>query len=387
MLCVSFGYSQSFESFIRRLLLSPAERRSGVVEQYLSAQRSAPIVENDTLVHFVLYGTANTVLVNGDLQRWLEPDTLYVINCGRYSLFYRTFSLPSDARLDYIYSIDGREMLDPANPLATPSGFGPHSELRMPKFVSSPFLAYRSTIAHGRIEDVTVNPHVVSPLKQYWRGMRPLKVYLPPGYDTLTNLPVVYVQDGFEAIKFAFLPTVIDNLIAEQIIEPVIAVFIAPLDRGEEQIGFFHDPYKRYICEELVPMIDTKYKTGRSPERRALIGISSGGYSALSIAFSRMDLFRNVGGQSSTITTSLEELVRQKASSFPSSMKIYLNCGRYDLRPNWREDFLISNRNFSQLLSSLHVPHYFKEVIDGHQWASWRERMPGMLIYFFGRFQ
>lgn len=383
MLCVSFGYTQSFDSFIQRLYQAPVEKRIGIVEQYLSTRKSAPIMEDDTLVHFVLYGTANTVLVNGDLQGWRVPDTLHVIDCGRYSFFFRTFPVPSDARLDYMYIVDGREMLDPANPLTTPSGFGRHSDLRMPKSVSSPFLVRRSDIAQGRIEDIPVHPYIVPPLKQYWRGARPLKVYLPPGYDTLTNVPAVYVQDGFEAIKFAFLPTVIDNLIAERIIEPVMAVFIAPVDRGEEQIGFFHEPYKRYICEELVPMIDRQYKTDRSPEKRALIGISSGGYSALSIAFSRMDLFRNVGGQSATITSSLEALVRQKASTLPSSVKIYLDCGRYDLRPYWGEDFFISNRNFSQLLSSLHIPHYFKEVNDGHQWASWRERMPEMLIYFF----
>lgn len=383
MLWASLSYGQSFDSFIQQILQSPAEARGGIVEQYLSAQKSSPITEDDTLVHFVLYGAANTVLVNGDLQRWLEPDTLSAIRCGRYSLFYRTYTLPSDARLDYIFIVDGREILDPANPLTTPSGFGRHSDLRMPKFVPSPFLVRRSDIPQGRIEDITVHPYIVPPLKQYWRGARPIKVYLPPGYDTLMNVPAVYVQDGFETIKFAFLPTVIDNLIAESIIEPVMAVFIAPADRGEEQMGFFHEPYKRYICEELVPMIDSKYKTNRTPEKRALIGVSSGGHSALSIVLSRTDLFRNAGGQSSTITSSLEKLVQKNASVLPTSLKIYLDCGRYDLLPHWGEDFFVSNRNFSQLLSSLRIPHYFKEVNDGHQWASWRERMPEMLIYFF----
>ncbi|MEW5797624.1 MAG: alpha/beta hydrolase-fold protein [Bacteroidota bacterium] len=385
ILCVSFSYSQSFGLFIQRLLQSPAEERSGIVERYLSTQKSAPIVENDTLVHFVFYGAANRVLINGDLQRWLEPDTLHTINCGNNSLFYRTFILPSDARLDYIFIVDGREMLDPANPLTTQSGFGSHSEVQMPKFVPSPFLLYRSEIAHGRIEDVPVNPYVVAPLKQYWRGARPLKIYLPPGYDTLSNLPVVYVQDGFETIEFASLPTIIDNLIADQKIMPVISVFIPPLRREEEQMGFLRDQYKKYLCDELVPMIDKKYKTGRSPNKRALIGISSAGNASLYVAFTRPDIFLNTGGQSTAITPALEEITRQKAvqNLLPASMKIYLDCGRYDMRRYSNDDFLTLNRTFSEFLSSLRIPHYYKEVNDGHQWGSWRERMPEMLMYFF----
>lgn len=381
----TYAISQSFPSFVHRLEQLPVEQRASFVQQYLTTKKTAPIAEQDSLVHFVSYGMVHTVLVKGDLQGWTYADTMKKIDCGDASFFYRTFVLPPDARLDYNLIVDGTEMLDPANPFIVPSGYGPHSEVRMPGFVRSPYLFSRENVHRGRIDSMGINPHIPSPLKQYSLGVRPLKIYLPPGYDTLSNLPVVYVQDGFETIEFAFLPTVIDNLIADQKIKPVICVFIPPLRRGEEQMGSLRDPYKKYLCDELVPMIDKKYKTARSPDKRALTGISSAGNAALYVGFTRPDVFLNVGGQSTTITPALEEITRQRADRnlLPVSMKIYLDCGRYDLRQNGNGDFVRSNRAFSGLLSSLRIPHYYREVNDGHQWASWRERMPEMVTYFF----
>ncbi|MBI2430042.1 MAG: hypothetical protein HYV29_14840 [Ignavibacteriales bacterium] len=385
--CSVSAVSQSFTSFVRRIEQLPVEQRAVAVQRYLSTIRSAPIIEGDSLLHFVSYGMVKTVLINGDLQGWTLPDTMNKIECGNISFFYKTFVVPSDARFDYKIIVDGTERLDPANVLVAPSGYGPHSEVRMPGFVSSPYLVPRENVPRGTIENIEVNPHITAPLKQYSLRVRPLKIYIPPGYDTLSHLPVIYVQDGFETIEFAFLPTVIDNLIADKKINPLIAVFIPPLRRGDEHMGYQRDQYKKYLCDELVPMIDEKYKTDRSPSRRTLVGISSGGFSSLYTVFNRPDIFLKVGGQSSTITPELKEIVSRKADRnlLPPSMKIYLDCGRYDLRRNNDDDFVTLNRSFSGFLSSLRIPHFYKEVNDGHQWGSWRERMPEMLTYFFGK--
>ena len=69
-------------------------------------------------------------------------------------------------------------------------------------------------------------------------------------------------------------------------------------------------------------------------------------------------------------------------------MKLYLDCGRYDIElKNFWEDinFLKLNRQFSDLLATCAIPHSYKEYNDGHEWANWRERMPEILISFFGK--
>jgi enterochelin esterase-like enzyme len=389
ILSISNLTARSFTEFVRHLeILSPAQRTASI-KKFFSMNHTAPIVEQDSILHFVFYGTAESVGVNGNLQHWIAPDSMTKIECSDSAFFYRTFIAPSNARLDYQLIVDGKYQLDPRNPNHTPSGFGAHSEVRMPKFISSPYLALRTDIPHGTIDSVRPFMVIPSPLRRYLPAARVIKVYKPAGYDTLSNLPSVYIHDGFEAIDFVSVPNIIDNLIAENKIQPIIAVFVPPVDRSGEYYGRMKDRYVKHLSEDLVPLIDHLYKTDPSPLKRAMMGISSGAYFSLYAVLSRPDVFQNVGGQSTTIMQSLIDLTKKQydLNRIPPLMKIYLDCGRFDIKENDNFNFLEMNRKYSTLLSSLRIPHYFKEVNDGHEWASWRERMPGMLIYFFGRYQ
>jgi enterochelin esterase family protein len=388
---VSLLTAQSFRSVVQRLEQSPVEQRQRIIEQYLNTKRISPIIEEDSLVHFVLYGEADSVSMNSDLQHWLKPEPLTKIPCGQYSFFYASFTVPPDARLDYTLTIDGKDRTDPQNPNITPSGFGPHSEVRMPKFIPSPYLVQRPEIAHGTIDSLAPFMKIPTPLSKYMISPRSIKIYRPAGYDTLQHLPVVYVHDGFEMIDYAYMPRILDNLIAEGRIAPVIAVFIPPVERGPEYYDTRVDQFVQYLTNEIVPLIDHLYRTDPVPQKRAMIGISAGGHISLYAALKRPDMFMNVGGQSSGTTPRLIALTGRQARGehLPPQMKIYLDCGRYDLKfgdpLGGIYDLLEVNRAYSAQLSELRIPHYFKELNDGHQWASWRERLPEMLVYFFGR--
>lgn len=387
----SISSAQTFSQFVQKLETISLVQRNAAVQRFFQIHQNTPIIEQDSLLHFVFYGKAGSVSVNGNLQHWNAPDELRKIECGDSSLFYRTFSVPPNARLDYQLVIDGTYRLDPRNPNLTPSGYGLHSEIRMPKFISSPYLVSRDSIPRGVIHSVGLNDHILPPLRRYSIAGRTVDVYLPPGYDSLSYLPSLYVQDGFEAIDFALLPTIINNLIAEKKIPPIIAVFIPPVDRNEEHFGNKRDRFVNLMCQTLVPMIDKKYRTDRSSLKRAMIGISSGAHLAFYTVISRPDIFQNVGGQSTTITHELRDLTERQSqkNTFSLSLKMYLDCGRFDIKPDETDlgnsEFLFLNRQYSDLLSSLHIPHYYREFNDGHEWASWRERMPDMLMYFFGR--
>ncbi len=410
ILSISNLSAQPFTEFVRRLEILLLEKRAVAVEKFFSENRITPIVEQDSLLHFVFYGKTGSVGVNGNLQHWNVPDELIKIECGDSSFFYRTFVVPSNARLDYQMIVDGNYQLDPRNPHHTPSGFGNRSEVRMPKFVSSPYLKFRNDISHGTIDSLRPVMNIPAILSRYLSSIRryrppeydtlsnlavairPIKIYRPPGYDTLSNLASVYIHDGFEAIDFARVPTIIDNLIAEKKIPPIIAVFIHAVERHDEYVGNKRDQYVKYLSDDLVPLIDRLYKTNRLSFKRAMMGISAGGHISLYAALSRPDIFQNVGAQSSGITPWLTELTKKQsdANRISPQLKIYIDCGRYDIKivenpMLGNVEFLEMNRRYSSLLSSLHIPHYYKEVNDGHAWENWRERMPEMLIYFFGR--
>ncbi len=388
---VSLLSAQTFESVIQQLEQSPIDQRKKIIEQYLNTKRISPIIEQDSLLHFVLYGEADSVSVFGDLQHWLTPVPLTRIPCGPFSFFYSTFVVPPDARLDYQLIVNGKYITDPQNPRITPSGFGPHSEVQMPKFVPTPYIFRRNDIQHGSVDSLAPLMDIPPPLGRYLPVRRSIKIYRPAGYDTLSDLASIYIHDGFEAIEYAYVPTILDNLIADGAIEPVIAVFIPPVDREGEYVGNRRDQYVSYLADEIVPLIDHLYRTARSPENRAMAGISAGGQISFYTVLNRPDIFRKVGGQSSAIPPFLRVLTEQqaRANRLPPGFKLYLDCGRYDLigeHPDFgKYEFLQVHRSYSDLLSSLHIPHYYKEVNDGHEWASWRERMPEMFIYFFGR--
>lgn len=381
--------AQTFTAFVNRLEKSPVAERPARVAEFFTRHAVMPLIENDSTVDFIYYGQADTLLLNGNIQRWSRPDTMERIDCGGLSFFYRTYMLPPDARFDYQLIVDGRYQLDPRNTNVTPSGYGAHSELRMPAFHPTPYIVKHDSIPHGTIDEYPLRTLIPFPLSRYMLAGRVVKVYLPPEYDALSHLPTMYVHDGDEMINYALLPTIIDNMIADKKIVPIIAVFIPPVDRGREYVGDQSKAFISMICDELVPGIDKKYKTSHDPHDRAMMGISAGGSIALDAVFSRLDVFHNVAGQSSFITSSLLDLTGTRAyeGKLTPEIKIYLDCGLYDIRQPSSEwgfiDLLQLNRNFSRLLSSLHVPHYYREVNDGHEWASWRQRMPDILSFFF----
>ena len=387
---LSVSFSQSFQSVIEKLRSVPAEKRQSIIEPYLNTKKVAPIIDNDTTVTFVLYGMAKSVAVNGNLQQWMQEVPLDSLHCGPYTLFYKTFTAPADARLDYQLVIDGKYRTDPQNPHITPSGFGPHSELRMPKFIPSPFRARRDSVPRGTMDSLAPTLTVMPPLSHYMIAPRPLLVYRPAGYDMLTGLPVIYIHDGLEAAAYMEIPAMLDNMIHERLLPPMLAVFIPPVHRETEYMGSMMPKYADYLALEVVPLIDHLYRTDRYRASRAMAGISAGGTITVESVLRHPEVFANAGIQSGSITTATYERTRARCitGTFPQNTRIYMDCGKYDIPFTNAEfgnkSFLTLHQEYDALLTQYRIPHYFKVVNDGHEWASWRERFPDMLMYFFG---
>jgi S-formylglutathione hydrolase FrmB len=133
---------------------------------------------------------------------------------------------------------------------------------------------------------------------------RPLYVYLPPGYDVGDRrYPSIYVIQGLTGQldmwrnRKAFQPNVlelVDTLFAEPATPPAIVVFVdAWTSLGGSQ--FLDSPgtgrYHTYLCDEVVPFIDARYRTLADAGHRAISGKSSGGYGAMVTPMLRPDLF------------------------------------------------------------------------------------------------
>jgi len=384
ILAVLLQSQQLFSDFLRALETVPSNERAPLALSYLKG-RQTPLVEDDSLLHFVWYGRADSVFINGSLQGgWRAPERMFKVLCGDSAhspaFFYHSCTVPPDSRIEYKFVVDGVYQLDSTNRRVTPPSDFVNSEAAMPKFRMSPLSVFRPGIPHGRIDTLvfTSKDPVIKP--------RRVRVYLPPRYDQLIDLPVIYVHDGESAFRYAFFANIIENLIADRQLPPIIGVFVPPVERNPEYIGTATPEYIAAFCDELVPLIDSLYRTSRKPERRGVMGISDGGHIALTMAIVRPDRFRCVAGQSSTISPVLRTAlaVRRHSTPLPSTMKVWIDCGSFDIKDGYY-NFPVLNREFSEELTRCGIAHKFREVHDGHDWASWRERTPEILRYFFSR--
>lgn len=134
---------------------------------------------------------------------------------------------------------------------------------------------------------------------------RPVWVYLPPGYDAETErrYPTVYVIQGYTGHLGMWrnrtpfrqpFPETADAVFRDGDVPPVIIVYVdAWTSYGGSQ---FLDspatgPYHSYLCEEVVPWVDTRYRTIADRDHRAISGKSSGGYGAMITPMLRPDVF------------------------------------------------------------------------------------------------
>jgi len=136
-------------------------------------------------------------------------------------------------------------------------------------------------------------------------AQRSVYVYLPPGYDADPNVrfPSVYVIQGYtgqvdmwwnrSAYRTPF-PQAADELFARGGAPPTIVVYVdAWTAYGGSQ---FVDSagtgnYHTYLCADVVPWVDGKYRTIANRDHRGIVGKSSGGFGAMVTPMLRPDLF------------------------------------------------------------------------------------------------
>ena len=133
---------------------------------------------------------------------------------------------------------------------------------------------------------------------------RPVLVYLPPGYDESDQrYPSIYVAMGYTghlgmwSNRTPFrqpYPELLDALFAKGDVPPAIVVFFDAWTRvGGSQ--YLDSPgtgqYHSYLCEEIVPWVDSRYRTLADRDHRAITGKSSGGYAAMVTPLLRPDVF------------------------------------------------------------------------------------------------
>jgi len=228
----------------------------------------------------------------------------------------------------------------------------------------------------GRIDELVIDSTVLRANPLGDPHERPLWVYTPPGYDDEPErrYPAVYEIQGYtghlsmwrnrSAYRQPFIETA-DEVFATGAAPPAIVVYVdAWTAYGGSQ--FVDSPgtgrYHTYLCDEVVPFVDSRYRTMDGAAHRGIQGKSSGGFGAFITPMLRPDLF---GGLASHAGDSLYELCYLR--EFADSVRYLRDYGN-DIW-QWWDDFrsrvAFTKKGDDTLLMTLGVAACFSADDDG----------------------
>ncbi len=370
-----------FHAFLTEV--KAADNRQAVVDQFIAAQKAFPIVEDSGWVHFVYKGEGKDLAVAGDMFGARQEQSMKRL--ANTDLFYHSMQLELDARLNYLFMRDFEEIVDPRNDRRTQcrmltkdmemSFSGEPLEMSwfsMPKWDTPAHLATSEVTNKGRVDERELESKVLETKVAF-------DVYVPHGHDTGdARYPVAYVHAGQAAKDHGKMPESLDHLCGSAI-RPTIVVFIKHMNRGPIE------PYADMLTNELIPMVDETYKTMKSRDGRASIGIGFAGVTAFAWALKSPDVVGNVASQSPFIFDFAKGTLDQLVADHDSKpLNVYMDWGKYDFRnPHEAWDIGETAEEFASSLQKKGFKVQGGEVHDGTGWSSWMNRYDAMFGALF----
>lgn len=240
-----------------------------------------------------------------------------------------------------------------------------------------------TAIAGGKLgPDIRISSAVMGYDLQY-------RVYTPEGIEALKDLPVLFITDGPAYIQRGEVPRVLDRLIGDALIEPVIAVFVDARDPDDLKVNrrnqefFCNEDYLTFYAAELIPAIEHAYPIRRSREARSILGVSFGGLNAACFGYMGYRFFSGIG-MHSPANHPVEELLPAYEQSPRLPLRIFLSTGSAN-------DNTSANRRFRRLLKEKGYDMKFVQVSSGymksggHNWENWGTLIDDVLLFFYGQ--
>ena len=346
----------------------------------------SPQINGDHSVTFYLYAPlAHQVLVSGDWEADQGKGEMKKNSDGTWS--FTTAPLASDI-YNYKFLLDSVQILDPCNPF----------QCRDVGTLFSTFIIQDGKGDYYSVHDV---PHgnVIRTWyhSDFFKTDRRVSIYTPAGYDeSKKTYPVLYLLHGSGGDEEAWissgcLPRIMDNLIAEGKAEPMIVVMpngnpskqAAPgetkdnhsyLPAMSKTFPGYKDGTYEMAFKEIIQFTDSHYRTLAQKSKRAIAGLSMGGFHTLMISANYPDMFDYVGLFSPGIN--FKEIDMSIAAYSPLNEKLQ-NQLKSGVKLYWigvgTEDHLYDAiKEYRNRLDSIRFPYTSKESTRGHLWTNWR---------------
>ncbi|NHT77271.1 enterochelin esterase family protein [Rhizobium sp. PP-F2F-G38] len=229
---------------------------------------------------------------------------------------------------EYYFNIDGFRSIDPGYHQPKPQRQVNTSLVLVPGSILD-----TRDVPHGDLRLVTLSSTAL-------KSQRQMHVYTPPGYtDTAEPLPVVYLYHGFGDTVDSWVtqgrtPQILDNLLAEHKIKPMIVVIpdteadipeavaenFPAAQRRKDFYPINADAIDRELIEDLIPYMEKTYRVRTDADGRAVVGLSQGGYQALVSGLSHLGTFGWVATFSGVSTTTVPNKAVDGALNAPDTI-------------------------------------------------------------------
>jgi enterochelin esterase family protein len=381
---------------------------TAVGEQGTPLIEPLPDDEGHVLVTFVWRGNEDTqnLVIFGGLSHLESIEHHQMTRLLETDLWYKTYKVWSDVRTTYQFSL---------NDSLIPIDQDPDAKTRIQSFVHDP-LNPRQFIYIKDEEDPESRETIISVLElahasaQPWISKREdvpngqvdmhrfastilgnerrVFVYTPPGYSTEHEpYGLMVLFDGSAYIQFVPTPTIMDNLLSEGKIPPLVVVLPDSLSQETRSRELpCYPPHVDYLKQELLPWVHEHYHVTNDPAQTIIAGSSYGGLASTFAALQAPDMFGNVLSQSGAFwwgqdhpdDPGPEWLSRQFAQSEKLPVRFYMDVGL--LERSATHDMVGTNRRLRDVLRKKGYAVSYSEYAGGHDYVCWRGTLSDGLI-------
>lgn len=347
------------------------------------AKHGSPIIEGAHAT-FLFRGEADEVFVRHRVVGL--PDPLPMKRIAGTDLWAATSDLPAGSRVEY--QLETRRgdhydrFNDPLNPRLAHSPLGSSSVCAGEGYEVPWWTQYQVDSRPGELTEERMRSRALRREQNFW-------LYRPARFNPVLSYPLLIVHDGGDYLRFAAMKTVLDNLIHQLDVAPMVVAFVPPHDRMREYPNYA--PHARFIARELVPSLTESLPLLDAPSGRCLMGSSFGGIASLSTAVRYPGMFGSALLQSASLVftdigqehgggSAFDPVVKfvNKYRAKPSApvRRMYMSCGIY-------EPLITPNRSMVSVFREAGITVRYEENRDGHNWDNWRDRMQSALSWLY----
>jgi len=300
---------------------------------------------------------------------------------GKGNWFATTDPLPVGFHY-YFLNIGGVNFIDPA----TETFFGCNRQaggIEIPEGPEGNYYRPQQGVPAGQVRSI----YYYSKSASQWRHAM---VYTPAEYEKgKKKYPVLYLQHGMGEDETGWsrqghMQHILDNAIASGEAVPMIVVMEsgdikAPFGRGQSRADYGSTFYP-VLLNDLIPYIDSHFRTKSDREHRAMAGLSWGGHQTFDIVLQHLDLFAWMGTFSGAIfgidAKTAYNGVFADADAFNSKIHYFYM--------NWGSDDFIKNQPLVDSLRGLGIKvDAVESAGTAHEWLTWRRGLRDFIPHLF----